>query len=289
MAGVYAMKLLRYLMKSGVREHGILNDHDIYPLINMTTTEALSGLKEGDRQWKKILKQPPVSLSEVTLLPPVENPGAFLDFYTFEDHVRTARKKRGLDMVPEWYEYPVWYNGSTRCFSGDGATVYFPENENKKDYELELAVVIKKKCHRVSVEEATDCIGAYTILNDFSARQLQEKIMKVGLGPAKAKDFNSGLGPWLVTPEDIPDPRNLKMQAWVNGKLWSEGNSGASHFTLEQMIAFASEDQTLYPGDILASGTVGTGCGLELGQFLHSGDRVELEIENIGRLTHRIG
>ncbi len=283
------MNLLRYLTQSGAEEHGLLIGSEIYPLIHMTTTAALDGLMEGDQQWEKILQQSPVSLSEATLLPPVECPGAFLDFYTFEDHVRTARKKRGLDIVPEWYEYPVWYNGSTRCFSGDGTTVHFPEHENKKDYELELAVVIKKTCHRIRVEKAADYIGAYTIVNDFSARQLQEKIMKVGLGPAKAKDFNTGLGPWLVTPEDIPDPRNLKMRAWVNGELWSEGNSGSSHFTFAQMIVFASEDQTLYPGDILASGTVGTGCGLELDRFLQTGDKVELEIEHIGRLTHWVG
>ena len=283
------MKLLRYLTPSGAKGHGLLIGNEIHSLINLTTTEALDGLREGDAQWETCLQQPPVSLSETTLLPPVECPGAFLDFYTFEDHVRTARQKRGLDIVPEWYEFPVWYNGSTRCFSGDRSTVYFPKNETKKDYELELAIVIKKKCHRVRVEQAAEFIGAYTIVNDFSARQLQEKIMKVGLGPAKAKDFNTGLGPWLVTPEEIPDPRNLNMRAFVNGELWSEGNSGSSHFTFEEMIAFAAEDQTLYPGDILASGTVGTGCGLELDRFLQTGDKVELEIEHIGRLTHWVG
>ena len=283
------MKLLRYKGPSGTPEHGVLWEQKIYPLDRMTTTEALESLNEGDRQWKKILRQPPVSLNEVTLLPPVENPGAFLDFYTFEEHVKAARKKRGLEIVPEWYEFPVWYNGSARCFSGDGATVRFPENEDKKDYELELAIVIKKKCHRVSVDEASEYIGAYTVVNDFSARQLQEKIMKVGLGPAKAKDFNTGLGPWMVTPDEIPDPRKLCMRAWVNGELWSEGNSGSAHFTFAQMIAFASEDQTLYPGDVLASGTVGTGCGLEQDRFLKTGDKVELEIEHIGRLTHWVG
>ncbi|WP_447970133.1 fumarylacetoacetate hydrolase family protein [Nitrospira sp. M1] len=283
------MKLLRYVTQSGAKEHGLLIENKVYPLIHMTTTEALDWLKEGDQHWEKILQQSPVPLSEVTLLPPVERPGAFLDFYTFEDHVRTARKKRGLDIVPEWYEFPVWYNGSTRCFSGDGTTVHFPENENKKDYELELAIVMKKTCHGIGVEEAAEYIGAYTVVNDFSARQLQEKIMKVGLGPAKAKDFNTGLGPWLVTPEEISDSRNLNMRAWVNGELWSEGNSGSSHFTFAQMIAFASENQTLYPGDILASGTVGTGCGLEQDRFLQTGDKVELEIERIGRLTHWVG
>ena len=283
------MKLLRYKTPSEANNHGLLIEDEVFPLIHLTTTQALEELREGDLQWQKILQQVPVALSEITALPPVERPGAFLDFYTFEDHVRNAREKRGLSMVPEWYQFPVWYNGSTRCFSGDQATVDFPQNENKKDYELELAIIIKKKCHRVSVEEATDYIGAYTIVNDFSARQLQEKIMKVGLGPAKAKDFNTGIGPWMVTSDEIGDPRNLKMSAWVNGELWSEGNSGASHYTFPQMIAFASEDQVLYPGDILASGTVGTGCGLELGRFLKTGDKIELEIENIGKLTHWIG
>lgn len=112
--------------------------------------------------------------------------------------------------------------------------------------------------------------------------------MRVGLGPAKAKDFNSGLGPCMVTPNEIVDPRNLSMRAWVNDELWSEGNSGSSHFTFEQMIEFASENQTLYPGDVLASGTVGSGCGLEQDRFLNEGDKVVLEIENIGRLTHWI-
>jgi fumarylacetoacetate (FAA) hydrolase len=282
------MKLLRY-SKGSEQGHGILSGHEIFPLIHMTTIQALNHLREGDMQWRKIMKQPPLNLSEVTLLPPVEHPGAFLDFYTFEEHVRTAREKRGLDMVPEWYDFPAWYNGSPRCFSSDGTTVHFPANENKKDYELELGIVIKKPCHGVTPEEAGEYIGAYTIVNDFSARELQEKIMRIGLGPAKAKDFNTGLGPWMVTPDEIGDPRNLKMTAQVNGTLWSEGNSGASHFTFEQMIAFASQDQTLHAGDVLASGTVGTGCGLELDRFLQSGDKVELEIENIGKLTHWIG
>lgn len=283
------MKLLRYTIPNGLAQDGVLHEGKVYPLIGMNTVEALSGLKEGGPLWNKILEQPPLSLDVVTLLPPVEKPGAFMDFYTFEQHVKTARKKRGLDIVPEWYQYPVWYNGSTRCFSGHGSTVRFPDNEPKKDFELELAVVIGKECRGVSEKEAAACIGAYTIVNDFSARDLQEKIMRIGLGPAKAKDFNTGLGPWMVTPDEIPDPRNLTMRAWVNGELLTEANSGTSYYTFEQAIAFACEYQTLYPGDVLASGTVGGGCGLELDRFLNSGDKVELEIEHIGRLTHWVG
>ena len=282
------MKLLRYETGSGLSGHGIVMQDSIFPMAGMTTTQALDALKERDADWNRFLEQTPLLLSQVTLLPPVENPGAFLDFYTFEQHVKTSRGKRGLDMVPEWYQHPVWYNGSTRCFSGHGSEVVFPQHETKKDFELELAVVIKKSCFQVSEKQATDCIGAYTIVNDFSARALQEKIMRIGLGPAKAKDFNTGLGPVLVTPDEIGNPRNLTMRAYVNGELWSEGNSGSSQFTFEQMIAYATENQTLYAGDILASGTVGTGCGLEQDRFLKSGDEVTLEIEKIGQLTHRI-
>lgn len=281
------MKLLRFEKKDGSTGDGVLIGGCVYPLNGMTTIDVLEDPEKVD--LAAVRKSGSVPLEEVRLLPPVDKPGAFLDFYTFEQHVKTARGKRGLSMVPEWYQFPAWYNGSTRCFSGDHSAVVFPAGESKKDYELELAVVIKKKCRGVPVEKAAEYIGAYTILNDFSARELQEKIMRVGLGPAKAKDFNTGLGPWLVTPDEIPDPRNLRMRAWVNGELWSEGNSGSSHYTFEQMIAFASEDQTLYSGDILASGTVGTGCGLELDRFLKTGDKVVLEIEGIGQLTHWIG
>lgn len=283
------MKLLRYRDKRKNNGHGLLIKNKIFPLQGMTTTTALDSLREGDDHWNETLRQTPLSLQDVELLPPVENAGAFLDFSVFEQHVKTARKKRNQEIAPEWYEFPVWYNGSPRCFSGDGSTVMFPDNENKKDFELELGIVIKKKCFKVNMDQAADCIGAYTIVNDFSARELQAKVMKVGLGPAKAKDFNTGIGPCMVTPDDIPDPRDLTMRAWINGELWCEGNSGSAHYTFEQMIAFASEYQTLYPGDVLASGTVGGGCGLELDRFLNSGDKVELEIEPIGRLTHWIG
>ncbi len=281
------MKLLRFARKDGSTGDGILLEGCVYPLNGMTTVNALED--PGKIDLAAVRRSSPMPLEEIRLLPPVDKPGAFLDFYTFEQHVKTARRKRGLDMVPEWYQFPAWYNGSTRCFSGDNSAVVFPAGEDKKDYELELAVVIKKKCRGVPAEKAAEYIGAYTILNDFSARRLQEKIMRIGLGPAKAKDFNTGLGPWLVTPDEIPDPRNLRMRAWVNGELWSEGNSGSSHYTFEQMIAFASEDQTLYSGDILASGTVGTGCGLEQDRFLKTSDKVVLEIEGIGQLTHWIG
>jgi fumarylacetoacetate (FAA) hydrolase len=228
------------------------------------------------------------AVSEVQLCPPIMYPGAMLDFYTFEQHVSTCRAKRGLEVVPEWYQYPVYYNGNPRALIGHGSEVVFPKAESKRDYELELAIIIGKEGRDISVEDASDYIAGYTILNDWSARAIQAEVMKVGLGPAKGKDFASSLGPYLVTPDEIGDPRNLTMLARVNGEEWSRGNSGSSHYTFAQMIAFASEGVTLYPGDLLGSGTVGTGCGLELGRFLEPGDTVELEIEKIGILSNRV-
>ncbi len=225
---------------------------------------------------------------KVRLSSPVLRPGAMLDFYTFEQHVRTCRAKRNLDVVPEWYQYPVYYNGNPRSVVGYGEKIVFPQRETRKDYELELAIVIGKKGKDIPVEKANDYIAGYTIMNDWSARAIQAEVMKVGLGPAKGKDFATSLGPCLVTADEIENPRNLTMTARVNGEEWSRGNSGDSYYTFEQMIAFASENMTLYPGDVLGSGTVGTGCGLELGRFLNSGDVVELEIDQIGILRNTV-
>ena len=224
----------------------------------------------------------------VRLCSPVLRPGALLDFYSFEQHVRTCRAKRGLDVVPEWYKYPVYYNGNPRSIIGYDDEVHFPPAEDRRDYELELAIVIGKRGRDIPVEQAADYIAGYTILNDWSARSIQMEVMKVGLGPAKGKDFASSLGPCLVTPDELENPRNLTMLARINGEEWSRGNSGDSHFSFEQMIAFASEGVTLYPGDVLGSGTVGSGCGLELDRFLQPGDVVELEIEGIGILRNRV-
>ena len=238
-------------------------------------------------------RKPPASITffepdNIRLHSPILRPGAMLDFYTFEQHVKTCRAKRGLEVVPEWYDFPVYYNGNPRSVIGYGDAVSFPRGEDKRDYELELAIVIGRKGRDISVENAHEYIAGYTIMNDWSARSIQSKVMKVGLGPAKGKDFATSLGPCLVTVDEIEDPRNLTMTARINGEEWSRGNSGSSQYTFEQMIAFASEGVTLYPGDVLGSGTVGTGCGLELGRFLKPGDEVELEIEKIGILRNRV-
>jgi fumarylacetoacetate (FAA) hydrolase len=229
-----------------------------------------------------------VPLADVFLAPPVLRPRAFLDFYTFEQHVRTCRAKRGLSVVPEWYEVPAYYNSNTSALYGHGQRVPFPREEDRLDFELELACVIGKRCRNVHADEAESVIAGYTILNDWSARSLQAKVMTIGLGPARGKDHASSLGPCLVSRDAVADVRDLTMRAYVNDQLWSEGNSGSSHYTFAQMIAFASRARTLYPGDVLGSGTVGTGCGLEQDRFLQPGDRVRLEIDGLGALENEI-
>jgi 2-keto-4-pentenoate hydratase/2-oxohepta-3-ene-1,7-dioic acid hydratase in catechol pathway len=234
-------------------------------------------------------------LSEVSLCAPLPNPGSIRDFYAFEQHVKTARGHRGLSVVPEWYEVPVFYFTNHRAVIGPNASVSRPKGSLKLDYELEIACVIGKEGRDISREEAENYIFGYCILNDWSARDLQAKEMKVGLGPAKGKDFATSIGPYIVTKDELETYRHdqrhdLKMIARVNGKVLSEGNFKDIYYTFAEMIGRASENVTLYPGDIIGSGTVGTGCILEHGTecWLQPGDTVELEVTGLGVLQNTV-
>jgi 2-keto-4-pentenoate hydratase/2-oxohepta-3-ene-1,7-dioic acid hydratase in catechol pathway len=225
---------------------------------------------------------------EVKLLTPVPNPRSIRDFYAFEDHVKRGFEKRGEPMPNEWYELPVYYKTAHHNIIGTDTDVPWPSFTEKFDYELELAAVIGRRGSNIRESEARRHIVGFTVMNDFSARDIQKKEMKVRLGPAKGKDWCTALGPWLVTADEIPDPYNLTMEARVNGETWSKGNSGSIHWKFEQMIEFVSQDDFIQPGDILGSGTVGTGCGLELNRWVKHGDTIELEIEKIGTLKNRV-
>lgn len=200
-------------------------------------------------------------------------------------------------MVPEWYDFPVFYFSNVGAIVGPEEPVRRPARTKALDFELEIACVIGRKGINIRKEEAESYIAGYTILNDWSARDIQREEVKVGLGPAKGKDFASSLGPYLVTPDELEDRRaangyNLQMEARVNGKTVSSGNFKDIYYSFAEMIERASEDCTLYPGDIIGSGTVGTGCILELGPevcpWLDEGDIVELEIERLGVLRNKI-
>lgn len=225
---------------------------------------------------------------DVRLLAPIPNPSSVRDFFGFEQHVKAGFARRGEPMPKEWYEIPVYYKSGTHNILGTDHDVPWPKFTEKFDYELELAAVIGRAGRNIKADQARSYIAGFTVMNDFSARDIQRKEMKVRLGPAKGKDWATGLGPWLVTTDEIADPYALRMTARVNGETWSEGNSSALFWKFEQMIEFLTEDDAIAPGDVIGSGTVGSGCGLELDRWVQPGDLMELEIEKIGVLRNRV-
>ena len=220
------------------------------------------------------------ALADVKLVAPIPRPPTVRDFYAFERHVASARAQRGLEMAPEWYQLPVFYFSNPAAVNGPEDEVNFPPESSAWDYELEAAAVVG----------AAGRIAGFTVMNDWSARDLQKMEMAVGLGPAKGKDFATSLGPVLVTPDELGDLR-LEMIGRVNGEERSRGNLGDLHWSWEELAAHAARNTRLAPGDVLGSGTVGTGCILEHadGRWLRPGDVVELEIERIGVLRNVVG
>jgi len=250
-------------------------------------------------------KQPQevVALDKVELLAPLPKPRQMRDCYGFEQHVKQARAKRHLFgitgfptdptqvQLPDiWYQRPLYYKCNVHSIVGTDTDVIWPRYADTLDYELEFAIVTGKSGKNLCVEDAGDYIFGYCIYNDFSARDEQYREMAGGLGPAKSKDFDTGnvLGPWLVTKDEIDDPYHLTMRAWVNGQLWSEGNSATMYHRFESILALISAEETFQAGEVVASGTVGNGCGLEQGRFLKDGDMVELEVQGLGRLRNTV-
>jgi len=226
--------------------------------------------------------------TSVRIVAPLMNPPSLRDFIAFEDHVAATSRKRGQPIPPEWYKAPAYYKGNHRSIIGPDEDLPWPLGTTKLDYELELACIIGRKGRDIAEQDAPDYIAGYTIMNDFSARDIQFQEMACRLGPAKGKDFATALGPCLVTPDEIGDLGALTMIARVNGEEWSRGRFGTIHWSFPQMIAHVSRGETIYPGDVLGSGTVGGGCGLELDRYLKPGDVVELEIQPIGILRTRV-
>lgn len=226
--------------------------------------------------------------SNVRLKAPLPNPNSLRDFLAFEAHTKTGYERRGQPMPEQWYKIPVYYKGNHRSIIGPDEPVVWPRFTQKLDYELELGCVIGKQGRDISESNAKSFIFGFMVLNDFSARDIQMEEMICRLGPAKGKDFATAIGPYIVTADEIPDPRNLRMMARINGELWSDGNAGTSHWTWEQMIAHVSNEEDLYPSDILGSGTVGGGCGYELDRWIQPGDVIELEIEGLGKLRNPV-
>lgn len=223
--------------------------------------------------------------ADVRLLSPLPQPNSIRDFMAFEEHVRNSLDREIPDV---WYELPVYYKGNPNSIVHPDETVEWPSYTQLLDYELEVAAVIGKEGRDIDAEGATEHIAGYTIFNDFSARDMQRREMQASLGPAKGKDFANGFGPYFV-PRDRLDLDDLTMKARVNGDIWSEGNIGEMYHSFEEIIEHVSRSETLYPGDVLGSGTVGEGCGLELDRWIDPGDEVELEVEGLGTLRHTVG
>ena len=256
--------------------------------------EGLATVQALANEWPEKLASP---LRSLRLLSPLPVPPQVRDCLVFEQHLVNAQTQwqkmtgKAAAGVPEvWYQRPTWYKCNRFSFVGHEAEVTWPPYAELMDFECELACVIGRRGTNIPANQARDYIFGLTIFNDFSARDIQVVERPLGMGPMKGKDFDTGnvLGPWIVTLDEIGDPQALDMEARVNGERWGGGNSRAMHHTFNDILAFISQSETLHPGEVIASGTVPTGCGLELGRFLQSGDVVELEIEKIGVLRNRI-
>lgn len=267
--------------------------HDLHdPQYLGVHTAAIAGLPEWEafrKELASMTNEGGVDPESVFFGPCVLRPSQYLDFYAFEQHVMTMRKKRGLDfIVPEWYEMPCYYNSNATAFSGDGMKVFFPKGEGKIDYECEMACIIGKPIRNATPEQAADAIVGYTVLNDLSSRERQTRVMPVNMGPAPGKDFGNVMGKYLVTKDEIPNLDECGMRAYVNGEQWTDGKYGGVQHRFEAMVAFASTSRWFYPGDILGSGTVGTGCGAELGKFLNPGDKIKIEIDHMDFVENEV-
>jgi fumarylacetoacetate (FAA) hydrolase len=275
-------------------------------LIQMAKMGEL-GIEEGH-----ISKDRGIPVDSVRLISPVPFPASCRDAYAFRQHVAAARRNRNLPMIAEFDQFPVFYFTNHHSIQGPGNILCMPDHFEKLDFELEAAIVICKQGRNIRAENADEYIGGLMIMNDMSARSLQMEEMLLNLGPAKGKDFSTAIGPWLVTLDELesfeilPKPNhigkswNLPMSCWVNGELLSQGNLGDMDWTFAEIIERASYGVDVHPGDVIGSGTVGTGCLLELNgtgrlnhadyadQWLKEGDSIAMEIKGLGKLINTV-
>ncbi|MGH7643309.1 MAG: fumarylacetoacetate hydrolase family protein [Candidatus Dormibacteria bacterium] len=220
---------------------------------------------------------------------PLLRPPLLRDFYAFEEHVAAGARRREEAIPEPWYRRPVYYKGNPATLLAPGAEVPWPAYTDALDYEVEVACVLLSGGRDLSVEAAAQAIAGYAVFCDFSARDIQADEMKVRLGPAKSKDFASGLGPWLVTSDELGDPAQLEVSAYLNGERVAQARLGQARWSFPEMVSYASGAEPLEAGEVLASGTVGGGSGQERGRLLEPGDRIECELQGAGRLVHVIG
>lgn len=324
------MKLVTFLNGNNEERLGLFHDGKVADLRKKARTmgfEIPSGMNEflagGEKfieiaqRVDKAFKSGDITgiedIENVKLMAPVPHPPSCRDGYAFRQHVASARKNRGVEMIPEFDQYPIFYFTNHNGIAGEGDVIVEKDHLEKCDFELEVAAVIGKKGRNIDAKDADDYIIGYTIMNDLSARLLQMEEMKLNLGPAKGKDFSTTIGPWLVTKDELEEFKidtghgityDLKMTAKHNGKLVSEGNMKDMTWTFAEILERVSYGVDVYPGDVIGSGTVGTGCYLELNGtwareakergeehvpvWLNDGDDIVLEMTGLGILKNRI-
>jgi fumarylacetoacetate (FAA) hydrolase len=317
------MKLVSYL-HHGATKLGAVVDEELYSLQAVNEhlpNDLITFLQLEDEvrheTEKKLLSMVAAAtliapVKDYILLAPVPRPTSCRDGYAFRQHVEAARRNRGVEMIKEFDQYPIFYFTNHNAIQGPGPITCMPDHFQQLDFELEIAIVIGKEGRNIKAKDADKYIAGYTIMNDLSARKLQMEEMLLNLGPAKGKDFSTVIGPWLVTPDELANflvpakqghvgnNYNLSMKCWVNDQLVSSGNVKDMDWTFAEIIERCSYGVTMYPGDVIGSGTVGTGCFLELNgtgklnnpnytaQWLQPNDVVTMQIDGLGTLTNTI-
>jgi len=317
------MKLVSYL-HNGATKLGAVVEEELYSLQAVNEhlpNDLITFLQLEDEvrheTEKKLLSMVAAAtliapVKDYILLAPVPRPTSCRDGYAFRQHVEAARRNRGVEMIKEFDQYPIFYFTNHNAIQGPGPITCMPDHFQQLDFELEIAIVIGKEGRNIKAKDADKYIAGFTIMNDLSARKLQMEEMLLNLGPAKGKDFSTVIGPWLVTPDELANflvpakqghvgnNYNLSMKCWVNDQLVSSGNVKDMDWTFAEIIERCSYGVTMYPGDVIGSGTVGTGCFLELNgtgkfnnpdytaQWLQPNDVVTMQIDGLGTLTNTI-
>ncbi len=317
------MKLVSYIENGAVKLGAIVQEqlYCLQAVNEQLPTDIIALIQMGDQVRLETEKQllnmveadtliAPVK--DYVLLAPVPRPTSCRDGYAFRQHVEAARRNRGVEMIKEFDQYPIFYFTNHNAIQGPGAVYCMPDHFQQLDFELEIAIVIGKEGRNIKAKDADAYIAGFTIMNDLSARKLQMEEMLLNLGPAKGKDFSTVIGPWLVTPNELENylvsakqghvgnNYNLSMKCWVNDQLVSAGNVKDMDWTFAEIIERCSYGVTIHPGDVIGSGTVGTGCFLELNgtgklnnpdyqaQWLQPNDEVKMQIEGLGTLVNTI-
>jgi len=317
------MKLVSYL-KAGEIQLGAIVNESLYNLQSLNENLP-KNIIDFVQSSNDLIQQTAMQVSKIadnslsvepvkdfTLLAPVPRPTSCRDGYAFRQHVASARRNRGVEMIKEFDQYPIFYFTNHNAVQGPGDIYCMPDHFQQLDFELEVAIVIGKEGRNIKAKDADAYIAGFTIMNDLSARKLQMEEMLLNLGPAKGKDFSTVIGPWLVTPDELSaylvpakeghvgNNYNLSMKCWVNDVLVSEGNVKDMDWTFAEIIERCSYGVTIFPGDVIGSGTVGTGCFLELNgtgklhdpnyqpQWLQANDTVKMTIDGLGTLVNTI-